>query len=135
MTQPTSPTIVVTESRMHSPIDIRASVTVSKRYVWICLFLVVLLLYNPYLMAPGSAGGLNVRHPVSNRATVGSSELQYFASGTGQDFSGFADLAPAEVSFLLPALSELNFSRVSRRLSPPQRFLCASLWFRPPPAS
>jgi len=99
LTKPVSPTIVVRESRMRFPNDIAARRAVSNRYAWVCLLLVLLLLYNPFLMAPGSDGGLNVRHPASNRATVGSSELQHFTSAARQDFSGFADLAPAEGPF------------------------------------
>jgi len=75
----------------------------------VCFCLVLFLLYNPYLAAPSSADGLNVRHPASNRATVGSSELQHFATVAGQYFPGFADLAQAGVPFLLPALSRLIF--------------------------
>jgi hypothetical protein len=92
------------------------------------------LFYNPYLAAPNSMTGLNVHHPASNRATVGSSELQHFATAAGQYFPGFADLAQAGVPFLLPTLSRLIFFRVFHGLYPPQQLLCASLWFRPPPA-
>ena len=101
--------------------------------VGVSFFLVFFLLYNPYLAAPSSTSGLNVCHPASNRATVGAAELQHFASAAGQDFPGL-DLAPAEVPFPLPAVSGLIFFRVFQGIYPPQQLLCASLWFRPPPA-
>jgi hypothetical protein len=106
----------------------------SQRNSVVCLFLAFFLLYNPFLTAPRTAGGLEVCHPVSHRATVGASELQHFVSAAGQDFSGFTNLAPAEVSVPLPALPGPISLTVSHGLYPPQQLLCASLWFRPPPA-
>src|SRR5580704_11658762 len=50
------------------------------RQAWVCMLLVFLFLHNPYLSAPGSAGGLNVKHPASHRATVGSSELERYSA-------------------------------------------------------
>src|SRR4029077_9232412 len=58
---------------------------VPRWHAWVCLCLALLLLYNPYLAAPSSARGLNVRHPASNRATVGASELQSFSPADGRD--------------------------------------------------
>jgi hypothetical protein len=105
-----------------------------KRHQWVCLFLVFSLLYNPFLTAPRTASGLEVCHPASHRATVGASELQHFVSAAGQDFPGFTDLAPTEVPVLLPAPPGSISFPVSHGLYPPQQLLCASLWFRPPPA-
>lgn len=106
----------------------------SQRNSVVCLFLAFCLVYNPFLTVQRTAGGLEVCHPASHRATVGASELQHFLSVAGQDFLGFADLAPAEVPVLLPALPGLISFHVSHGLYPPQQLLCASLWFRPPPA-
>src|SRR5271165_5685736 len=45
-----------------------------------CIVLALLFLYNPYLVGPCASGSLNVEHPASHRATVGSSELQHFTA-------------------------------------------------------
>jgi len=134
LTSRRTPIIVKSVSRMQKPIDIRHSFAVSKRQVWVCLLLAILLLYNPFLVALGSAACLNIHHTASYRATVASSELQQFASAPGQDLLGFADSAPVQSLLLLPVLSELNILPISLQFNTAQRFLCASLWFRPPPA-
>jgi len=120
---------------MQKPIDIRHALAVSKQHVWVCLLLAILLLCNPFLVAMGSATGLNVHHPPSYRATIASSELQRLAPAAGQDLFDFADCATTQSFHLLPVLSELNTLPVIPQISTTQQFLCASLWFRPPPAS
>ena len=102
--------------------------------VWACFCLVLSLLYNPYMAAPSLLGGLNVRHPASNRATVGASELQHFAAADGQDKLS-AHAAPAiEALALFPEVSSYAFELFPQVVSPPQQFFGSSLWFRPPPA-
>jgi hypothetical protein len=108
-------------------------ITALKWQSMVCLLLALFLLYNPFLTAPRTAGGLEVRHPVSHRATVGASELQHFTNTISQELIDFD--VPAVTPFLLPALSKRNFLRASSEAHTPQKFLCASLFFRPPPAS
>ncbi|HKV23516.1 MAG TPA: hypothetical protein VJN93_02895 [Candidatus Acidoferrum sp.] len=100
-----------------------------------CLLLTLLLLYNPFLRALGSGNGLNLRHPASHRATVGSSELQECAPAADQDLFAIVDSALTQAPFLLPVLPEQTLRIVSSDVVPSQLFLCADLWFRPPPAS
>jgi hypothetical protein len=119
---------------MQKPIDIRHALAASKQHVWVCLPLAILLLCNPFLVALGSAAGLNVHHRASYRATIASSELQRFAPAAGQDLFDFADCATTRSFHLLPVLSELNTLPVIPQISTTQKFLCACLWFRPPPA-
>jgi hypothetical protein len=94
-----------------------------------------LFLYNPFLAGADSFGGLNLRHPPSNRATIGSSELQQFRVTDGR--STFAILETASMEFH-PPLSDHPLAvsdGPAENILPAQQFLCASLWFRPPPAS
>jgi hypothetical protein len=123
------------EPRMNVSSYFRGTLVVSPRHRWICLFLAFFLLYNPFLAAPRKAGGLEVCRPASHRATVGASELQHFTTASSQELTGFVDFAPTERPFLLRALPGLISFHVSHALFPPKRLLCASLWFRPPPAS
>jgi hypothetical protein len=100
--------------------------------VLLCVLLAGLFLYNPFFAVSASAGGLNVRHPASHRAAVGSSELQHFTAVDGQDMFAVADADAAEafaqaVLTLQAVAPSFDDAHVS------QQFLCASLWFRPPP--
>jgi hypothetical protein len=107
-------------------------IAVLKRHEWVCLFLAFSLLYNPFLAAPRTMGGLEVGHPASHRATVGASELQHFTPANGWGCLPAADIAVAEV-----VESSLEFSTESffvLHLSlPAHQFSGPGLWFRPPP--
>jgi hypothetical protein len=106
----------------------------AKRHAWVCLLLAVLFLYNPYLSAPASTGGSKVQHPASYRATVGSSELEKYSSPRAPDAHLFVAVFFAKVIDLLPSNHSRFALHQSSDLRPSQQFLCASLWFRPPPA-
>jgi hypothetical protein len=97
------------------------------------LLLGFLFLYNPYLSAPGSPGGLNVEHPASHRATVGSSELERYSPTGKESFHEFVAFFFANFFLFRSHPASPSFP-LQRSESPiPQRILCASLWFRPPP--
>jgi hypothetical protein len=97
------------------------------------LVLIVLLLHNPYLIAPANAGGLNVSHLPSYRATIAASELQHFTPPSAQ--SDFAAQAAPSWNDLAPLQADWRQTRItpSQVASNPKQFWCASLWFRPPP--
>jgi hypothetical protein len=105
----------------------------AKRHAWVCLLLALLFLYNPYLSAPGSAGGLKVQHPASHRATVGSSELEKYSSPGTPDAHLFVAVFFAKVISFLTYNASQSFLPLGSELLPSHQFLCASLWFRPPP--
>jgi hypothetical protein len=100
----------------------------------VCFCLALFLLYNPYLAAPGSTNGLNVRHPASNRATVGASELQHFSPADGKQKLSTSAVDSAEHFFSIADLSSQAFEPSPQVVSPAQQFFGSSLWFRPPPA-
>ena len=106
---------------------------VPRWHVWVSFFLALFLLYNPYMAAPSSAGGLNVRRPASNRATVGVSELQHFSPTDGQDkLSTYATVA-VEPRASFPEVSSQAFELFPQVDSPRQQFFGSGLRFRPPP--
>lgn len=119
---------------MGFPNDISARHAASNRQVCVCVLLVLLLLYNPFLMAPGSDVGLNVRHPASNRATVGSSELQHFSPIVGKNCGSLLDLAVTEIFTTPPITIPEDLSGADHTFIPSSQFSPASLWFRPPPS-
>jgi hypothetical protein len=100
-----------------------------------CLALALFLLSNPFLILLRAPGDPSVRHPVSNRATIGSSELQHFSPVFGQDAPDTSSTQAKPER--LPVRSE----RPVRTERNDQEFLTAapefsaSLWFRPPPVS
>jgi hypothetical protein len=115
-----------------TPIFARSAVP--RWHAWACLFIALCFFYNPFLAAPNLMMGLNVRHPASNRATVGASELQSFSPADGRDnLPTDADSAEVPVA-LFPVVLSQSFQLFSWQVLPPQRFFGSSLWFRPPPA-
>ena len=101
---------------------------------WICFCLVFFLLYNPYMGAPNFTDGLSVRHPASNRATVGASELQHFSPADGRDKLSIHVTATVETLASFLEVSPEAFRLHPQVVSPAQQFFGSSLWFRPPPA-
>jgi hypothetical protein len=101
---------------------------------WTCLFLAFFLLYNPFALTLNSAGGLHVRHPASNRATVGASELQHFSFADGRDPLSTHDSADVGAFVLFSEVTAQAVERSPQVPSPPQPFFGSSLRFRPPPA-
>ena len=101
---------------------------------WLCFCLALFLLYNPFMAATSSQGGLNVRHPASNRATVGASELQHFSPADGRDKLSASATAIAEPLVSLPEVSYHVFELFPQVVSLTQQLFGSSLWFRPPPA-
>jgi hypothetical protein len=128
-------TIVLIESGMFRALQSGEAPAVPKHQVWLCLVLASLFLYNPFLAGADSFRGLNLRHPPSNRATIGSSELQQFRVTDGR--STFAIPETASIEFR-PPLADYPLAvpeGPAEDILPAQQFVCASLWFRPPPAS
>jgi hypothetical protein len=119
---------------MHPASQTHALSVVPRWRGWVCLCLALFLIYNPYMSAPGSTNGLNVRHPASNRATVGASELQHFSPADGKDKLSTPAIASAEPFLAFPELSSQAFELFPQVVSPAQQFFGSSLWFRPPPA-
>jgi hypothetical protein len=104
--------------------------------VALCLLLVALVVYNPYLSATDSSAGLCLRHSASFRATLGASELQHFTpKDSSAALSATAALALAHFPQLLVAEQIEPRTAALRRVAPPEPALPASLWFRPPPAA
>jgi hypothetical protein len=95
-----------------------------------------LFLYNPYVtLASSPSGELTVKHSLSYRATIGSSELQHFSPPNVRKI--FATLFVIATTWLE---SPANFlvgraSDVSTHHLCAYQLVCADLWFRPPPAN
>jgi hypothetical protein len=129
-----SPTIVLRESRMNQSAYLPDRCAAPRWHAWVCFCLAFFLLYNPYQSALSSGDSLNVRHPASNRATVGASELQHFSPADERDTLSTHHPAAVVAFVLLPDVSPQAFAHYPQVASPPQQFYGSNLWFRPPPA-
>lgn len=104
--------------------------------IFACLLLAVLSLYNPFLAAHPSNGSITVCHPVSYRATVGSSELEPFTQPDNDAAESLPEADAVHVLILQLADPDAE-SRQFVEHHPvvnPQTSFSSSLWFRPPPA-
>jgi hypothetical protein len=128
-------TIVVKESGMLKALQSGETRAVPRHRIWLCLVLTGLFLYNPFLAGADSFGGLNLCHLPSNRATIGSSELQQFRLTDIRDAFPIPVAASIESFACLLDPSVVDSEGLAEDILPAQHFLCASLWFRPPPAS
>jgi hypothetical protein len=98
----------------------------------LCLLLAVLFLYNPFLAVPANGSGLQVRHSVSNRATLGASELQHFTAKERHVFPPESGCLIGDLLFgNTPVLEMGTFGSTETRL--PKVAWPVNLWFRPPP--
>jgi hypothetical protein len=98
----------------------------------ICLILVTLLLYNPFLTFLGSSANIIVHHPLSYRSTVAGSELQRCTCECPA--SQVAALAVLESSAAMPdAAVKTGSLAVVESFARPSLTLGGSIWFRPPP--
>jgi hypothetical protein len=117
-------------NKFASKIQVRGA---ARWQIVVCLLLAVLVVYNPFLGGAEFGTGLCVRHPASNRATVGASELQHFAPVKKSASLLSADALLLFASFT-PSLHPSGQRSTTVSVHPVVvQHLAPSLWFRPPP--
>jgi hypothetical protein len=97
----------------------------------VCLLLVGLLLYNPFLALVAHSDGLAYQALARHRATVGASELQHMAQVQGPNAQ--PDVIVAKI---FTGLVQINEFPAKALQQPPllQRMeQISEIWFRPPP--
>jgi len=101
---------------------------------FLCVCVALLFLYNPFQGMATSGVGVNIRHSASYRATVGASELQHFTPTSARKV--FALPLAALFTWLeLPVKASIFYPvEIAPRAQYQDKFLCADLWFRPPPS-
>jgi hypothetical protein len=101
--------------------------------VCLCVLLITLVVYNPYAALNGSSDRLSYDKLASNRASIGSSELQHFSPVPAPDshIELDVDLRSAEP---VRCLQESQPSRDQLDVIPAEPELLAGVWFRPPPS-
>jgi|SRR5271163_1373717 len=100
----------------------------------LCLLLIALVVYNPYLAAPESSASICLRHARSNRSTIGASELQHFTPADSRSILRDAAVAIFQCVDPFIARAPQAHEDAAEVVPLPIQFLPVSLWFRPPPA-
>ena len=118
---------------MNSSLQSSGIIVALRRCNWVCVALATLLLYNPFSTALRSGHNLEVRHPVSHRATVGASELEQFSPTDGWGSLPAVNTAPTAVVMPLPEISARFLLVLHPIAGFPHQFFGPGLWFRPPP--
>ena len=105
------------------------------RNVWqvcLCVLLIGLVLYNPFLALAGHSDGLTYQALARHRATVGASEMQHFSPIQGE--SAQLEATVRRICIELVVEKSEHPSPTFQVESLPQRQeLTTSVWFRPPP--
>jgi len=107
-------------------------VTVARGLRILCLFLVTLLLYNPFLSLIHFPAGLELHHLARNRATIGSSELQHYSPVTDPSAGELSELAVRK-ALPEPGKQENGAEITNFENNEKHPAFSFSLWFRPPP--
>lgn len=100
----------------------------------LCLVLIGLMLYNPFVGLWGSNDGLCYDHLARNRATVGASELQHFSPVTNSTNSQTELDIDVPAIGLLQNLSEETTCTDFQEVVVPRIQFFAHLWNKPPPS-
>jgi len=100
----------------------------------VCLALIVLLLYNPFLTILGSSQNISVRHVLSYRATVASSELRRCMLEPAQPPLPELTTVIFFAAFLLETGDETLAAQPRDASVPVSLASCDNVWFRPPPS-
>jgi hypothetical protein len=96
------------------------------------VLLIGLVLYNPFLALIDHSDGLTYQAPARNRATVGASEMQHFASMQGENAHLEATVERICVERIVEK-TELASHTFEVESLPQRPELTTSVWFRPPP--
>jgi hypothetical protein len=106
-----------------------------RRRACVCLTLIALLLYNPFLTILSSSREISVQHPLSYRATVASSELRRCTTEPAKPPLPESAAVLFCAAIFLRAGDEIVFVPVRDAIAPASLAICDSVWFRPPPSA
>jgi hypothetical protein len=99
-----------------------------------CLLLAVLFLYNPFFTIDGASNIPNVRHPLSYRATVASSELRRGTINPVKSLIPTLKVLVTRERMQAATVYPVALARPHDFFRSVPQVICSSLWFRPPPA-
>jgi hypothetical protein len=114
--------------------ELRIEADRSRWWAAASLVLVALLLYNPFFTILSSSRDLNVRHPLSYRATLAGSELRRCTMDEAQPLVPGLDAAIVHAATLFAPSHEIALVQPSDTPALLSQALCDNIWFRPPPS-
>ena len=101
----------------------------------VCLALIALFLYNPFFTILSSSHEVSVRHALSYRATVASSELRRCALEPAKPLLPELTAAIFCAAILMSASNDVGAVHRRDAVAPVSMALCDNVWFRPPPSA
>jgi hypothetical protein len=101
----------------------------------VCLALIALLLYNPFLTILSSSHEVSVQHPLSYRATVASSELRRCTTESAKPLLPELAAVLFCAAIFLRAGDEIVVVHAPDAVALVSLAACDSVWFRPPPSA
>lgn len=99
---------------------------------FVCVLLMALIIYNPFVVLIHSSTGLSVHHLSRHRATVGAGELQHFSP---ESKKAAVEVAPECIATVVIVPVEITYP-ITPDVQPSHALLqdfSSHLWFRPPP--
>ena len=117
---------------MKIPISSRGE-NLSRWQVLLCVVLVGLLLYNPFVGLWGANDGFCYDHLARNRATVGASELQHFSPVSNSATQSELDVDVPATGLLQVVCEECPHTDILE-VTPLQIEFFTEHWNKPPPA-
>ncbi len=99
----------------------------------VCLAVITVLLYNPFFTVLSSSHEISVRHALSYRATVASSELRRCTLEPAKPLLQELTAAIFCAAIFLRASDEVAVTQPRDAIAPVSQIPCDSVWFRPPP--
>jgi len=110
----------------------RRGESLSHWQAFMCLVLVALMLYNPFMGLWGSNDGISYDRLARNRATVGASELQLFSPVSSDTTQNELDIDIPAMGLMQVVCEELSRMDV-QEVIPPQAEFFTQYWNKPPP--
>jgi len=120
---------------MSADLEPRIKIAEKRKRAAICVLLVALLLYNPFLTILGASQDLSVKHPLSYRATVAGSELRRCTMEPADPLIPELTAAILHAALLLTPTCEVAFVQPSDIAGLLPQASCDNIWFRPPPSA
>ena len=118
---------------MRPGVSLRPTYWLPRWRACLCLFLIVLVVYNPFATLNGSSGNLSYDKLARNRASVGASELQHFSPVMNPGVQSDLDV-DSRGAELIRCDQENQPGRDQREMTPSEPAMLAGVWFRPPPS-
>ena len=126
---------MVVSRMMMRDLDLQPQTGRARWRAGVCLALIALFLYNPFFTILSSSHEVSVRHALSCRATVASSELRRCALEPAKPLLPELTAAIFCVAILMSSSNDVGAVQGRDAVAAVSLVPCDSVWFRPPPSA